>query len=153
MFTSKLSGRQTIWHGVIKFYIQKLHFKIYSEFFSELNYVFLLGNYVVFKKDIWLERPCTVRGANNHNTIYCYYIPFKNNLGIVFPKFEVSSINDGSHWGKWSLANPYIIAKFQSKKSLILTPDLGRSWKSTIWKYFYFSKIPSGSASKMHLKV
>ena len=31
------------------------------------------------------------------NTIYCYYIPFKDNLRIIFPKFEVSSINDGSH--------------------------------------------------------
>ena len=51
MFISKLSGRQTGWHGVMKFYMQKLHFKIYSELFSELNYVFLFGNYVVFKKD------------------------------------------------------------------------------------------------------
>ena len=24
------------------------------------------------------------------------------------------SINDGSHWGKWSLANPFKMAKFQS---------------------------------------
>ena len=43
----------------MKFYMQKLHLKIYSEFFSELNYVFLFGNYVVFKKDSWLERPCS----------------------------------------------------------------------------------------------
>ena len=26
------------------------------------------------------------------NTIYCYYFPFKDNLGIIFPKFEVSSV-------------------------------------------------------------
>ena len=34
------------------------------------------------------------------NTIFSYYIPFWDNLGIIFPKFEVPSINDGSHRGK-----------------------------------------------------
>ena len=57
-FTSKLSGRQTVLHGVIEFYMQKLHFEIYSELFSDLNYVLLFGNYVLFKKDSWLDRPC-----------------------------------------------------------------------------------------------
>ena len=31
------------------------------------------------------------------NTIYFYHIPFKGSLGIILPKFEVSSINNGSH--------------------------------------------------------
>ena len=94
-----------------------------------------------------------LRGANSHNTISSYYIPFQDNLGIIFPKFEVPSINDGSHRGKWILANPFIMAKFQSKKLSVLTPDLNRPWKSTIWKYLSFLKIPSGSASKVHLKT
>ena len=34
------------------------------------------------------------------NTISSYYIPLQDNLGIIFPKFEVPSINDGSHRGK-----------------------------------------------------
>ena len=41
-----------------------------------------------------------LRGANNHITISTYYIPFQDNFGIIFPKFEVPSINDGSHRGK-----------------------------------------------------
>ena len=45
------------------------------------------------------------------------------------------------------------MVKFQSDKSSVLTPDLRRSWKSTIWKCLSFFKIPSGSASKMDLKV
>ena len=49
------------------------------------------------------------------NTFYCYYIPFKDNLGIIFPKFEVSSINDGCHWGKWSLADPFKMENFKVK--------------------------------------
>ena len=60
-------------------------------------------------------------------TFYCYYIPFKDNLWIIFPKFEVPSINDGSHRGESILADPFKMAKFQSKKSSVLTPDLSRS--------------------------
>ena len=96
---------------------------------------------------------CLLRGANNRNTISLYYIPFQDNLGIIFPKFEVPSINDGSHRGEWILANSFKMVKFQSEKSPVLTPDLSRSWKSTIWKCLSFLEIPSGSASKMHLKT
>ena len=87
------------------------------------------------------------------NTIFNTYIPFKDNLGMIFPKFKVCSINDGSHWGKGSLANPFKMTTFQSEKSSILTPDLRRLWKITIWKCISFLKIPSGSASKRHLKM
>ena len=104
--------------------------------------------FVIIMEPTWL-----IRGANNYNPISLYYIPFPYNLGIIFPKFEVPIINDGSHRGKWILANPFIMAKFQSKKSSVLTPDLSRSWKSTIRKCFSFFKISSGSASKMRLKM
>ena len=84
----------------------------------------------------------TIKGGQKSpffmDTIYCYYILFKDNFGIIFPKFEVPSINDVLHWGKWSLANPFKMAKFQSEKSTILTPNLSRSWKNTIWKCFFF---------------
>ena len=66
------------------------------------------------------------KGANNHNTISSYYIPFQDNLGIIFPKFEVPSINDGLHRGELILADPFKMAKFQLKKSSVLTPDLSR---------------------------
>ena len=69
----------------------------------------------------------TLRGADNNNTISLYYITFQDNLGIIFPKFEVPSINDGLHRGELILADPFKMAKFQSKKSLVLTPDLSRS--------------------------
>ena len=54
-------------------------------------------------------------------------IPFQDKLGIVFPKFEDPSINDGSHRGELILADPFIMANFQSEKSSVLTPDLSRS--------------------------
>ena len=38
-----------------------------------------------------------VIGANNYNTTSIYYIPFQDNLWIIFQKFEVPSIKDGSH--------------------------------------------------------
>jgi len=33
MSFSKSCERQTVWNGAMKFYMQKLHFKIYSDFF------------------------------------------------------------------------------------------------------------------------
>ena len=71
---------------------------IYMSYFTHVkfypNAAIFFGSFVQksAKNGIYL-----VRGANNHNTLYCYYISFKDNLGIVFPNFEVSCINDGSH--------------------------------------------------------
>ena len=101
----------------------------------------------------WMDTKGGQKSPFFMNTISLYYIPLQDNLGIIFSKFGVPSINDGSHRGKWILANPFKIAKFQIEKSSVLTLDLSRSWKSTIWKCLSFLKIPSGSASKMHLKM
>ena len=103
---------------------------------------------LIFRKSLGLINKGGQKSSFFMNTISLYYFPFQDNLGIIFSKFEVPSISDGSHNGKWILANPFKIAKFQSEKSSVLTPDLSRSWKSTIWKCLSFLEIPSGSASK-----
>ena len=95
----------------IDFYaIQKAFIPDQTTFYSLLSFSSTILAYatcsqcIITPSSLYLRDPLYIKGGQKSpffmNTISLYYIPFQYNLGIIFSKFEVSSINDGSHRGK-----------------------------------------------------